>query len=80
MSDIDLATVDQIVLGYAVSLVRVGDGGGAVTIEGDFTVTLDGETHTVQPESLTDTGAVLSKLLHQAVRSATVADDGTLGL
>lgn len=80
MSDIDLATVDQIVLGYAVSLVRVGEGGGAITIEGDFTVTLDGETHTVQPESLAATGAILPRLLHQPVRSAAVADDGTLAL
>lgn len=80
MTDIDLATIDQIVLGHAVSLVRVGEGGGVVTIEGDFTVRVDGDTHDVSPESLAAGGAVLFGLLHQEVHQATVDDDGSLRL
>lgn len=80
MTDIDLATIDQIVLGHAVSLVRVGDGGGTVTIEGDFTIRLAGETHQVSPEALTTSAAVLLGLLHQPVSDAVVEVDGSLRL
>lgn len=80
MTDIDLATIDQIVLGHAVSLVRVGEGGGAVTIEGDFTVRVDDDTHVVSPESLDAGGAVLLGLLHHEVHEATVDEDGSLRL
>ncbi|MEM7284776.1 MAG: DUF6188 family protein [Actinomycetota bacterium] len=80
MTSIELATVDQIILGHAVSFVRVGDGGGVVTIEGDFTVEVDGETHPVSPESIVGSGAILLGLLHQVVHAATVGDDGTLTL
>lgn len=80
MTDIDLATIDQIVLGHAVSLVRVGEGGGVVTIEGDFTVRIGEDTHDVSPESLGTGGAVLFGLLHQEVREATVDEGGSLRL
>ena len=80
MTEIDLATIDQIVLGHTVALVRVGEGGGIVTIEGDFTVRRGDEEVHVAPEALADGGAVLLGLLHQPVHAATVEEDGSLRL